>query len=389
MTLAHRRFVVPCLMACTFAILCSETAIIGILPDVAKLFQVNLAQAGIMVSAWSIAVGLSGAFLPAALSGFDRKTIALASMAVFTVCNIWYAVSTVFATALIARIIPAIAQPVFLSSAFTVAAASVEPKQAPKAVSKVMMALSAGTVVGLPLSRMIADRMGVAAEMIALSAISLLAFIMVWMLMPAIPAERQSGYFAQVKTVFTSVAGISLLATVALQASAFSLYAYITEYFSAVMGIGDVALPVMLFVFGAVGVLGSWIAGRMLSTEPQFTQLVYGMLLLAVLLAVLLIPGRAIAQVAVVILWGILFGVGNSLQQYIVTTSMPTAPEFANGMSIAFGNVGIAVGTAVGGAAITMYSIRAAAGAACLFAAILLALLPLRVRLNNQAGRKR
>ncbi|MBT1163658.1 hypothetical protein [Bifidobacterium felsineum] len=113
------------------------------------------------------------------------------------------------------------------------------------------------------------------------------------------------------------------------------------------------------------------------------------MLLLAVLLAVLLIPGRSIVQIAVVILWDILFGIVNSLQQYMVTTSMPSAPEFANGMSIAFGNVGIAVGTAVGGVAITVFSIRAAAGAACLFAVILLTLLSLRVRFNNQASRKR
>ncbi|WP_242689618.1 hypothetical protein [Bifidobacterium imperatoris] len=53
-------------------------------------------------------------------------------------------------------------------------------------------------------------------------------------------------------------------------------------------------------------------------------------------------------------------------------------------MLIAFGNVGIAVGTAVGGVAITVFSIRAAAGAACLFAVILLALLPIRVRLSNR-----
>nr|WP_239519455.1 hypothetical protein [Bifidobacterium ramosum] len=95
---------------------------------------------------------------------------------------------------------------------------------------------------------------------------------------------------------------------------------------------------------------------------------------------------RSIASVARTV-WGVLFGFGNNLQRYIVTASMPGAPDFANGMSIAFGNVGIAVGTAVGGMAITMFSIRAAASVACLFAAILLALLPARVRLGDRSRR--
>lgn len=382
--IGHQRFVVPCLMVCTFAVLCSETAIVGILPDVAALFGVSLTQAGVMVSAWSLAVGLSGAILPAALSGTDRKIIALVSMALFVVCNVVYAASTMFSVALAARIIPAIAQPVFLSSAFTVAAASVEPKQAPKAVSKVMMALSAGTVIGLPVSRIIADYVSVAAEMLTLAAVSLLAFVMTVLLMPSTPAKRNRGYLAQVKTAFTPVAAVSLLAAVALQAAMFSLYAYITEYFDTVMGLGQTLLPVMLFAFGAVGVLGSWIAGHVLSADPQFTQLIYGVLLLSALLAVLFIPGRSLAAVAVVLTWGVLFGLGNSLQQYIVTAAMPDAPDFANGMSIAFGNVGIAIGTAAGGAAIALGSIRAAAGMACAFAAILLVLLPIRVSLSGR-----
>lgn len=154
------------------------------------------------------------------------------------------------------------------------------------------------------------------------------------------------------------------------------------------MGLSGMMLPIMLFVFGAVGVLDSWIAGRALSAEPQFIQLIYGILLLAVLMAVLWIPGRSFAAIAAICLWGVLFGLGNSLQQYIVTNAMPKAPEFANGMSIAFGNVGIALGTAAGGAAITIGSIRSTVGAAIICAAILLALLLLRVHFSNRQSRQ-
>ncbi|MFB5197590.1 hypothetical protein ACE198_22225 [Neobacillus sp. KR4-4] len=48
-----------------------------------------------------------------------------------------------------------------------------------------------------------------------------------------------------------------------------------------------------------------------------------------------------------VLAWGISFAIGNHISQYLMTSA--EAPEFVNGLFLAFGNLSITIGTSVGG----------------------------------------
>ncbi len=72
----------------------------------------------------------------------------LLALGLFTLSNIISMLTTNFTVLLIARILPAFLHPVYVSMAFTVAAASVSKEKAPKAVSKVFVGVSAGMVLG-------------------------------------------------------------------------------------------------------------------------------------------------------------------------------------------------------------------------------------------------
>ena len=50
-----------------------------------------------------------------------------------------------------------------------------------------------------------------------------------------------------------------------------------------------------------------------------------------------------------ILLWGILFAISNNVSQYWITSAAPEAPDFANGLFLAFSNLGITMGTVVGG----------------------------------------
>jgi predicted MFS family arabinose efflux permease len=51
----------------------------------------------------------------------------------------------------------------------------------------------------------------------------------------------------------------------------------------------------------------------------------------------------------VVILWGMIYGIGNNIQQYLISAAIPEALSLANGLFISMGNVGTAIGTSIGG----------------------------------------
>lgn len=50
-----------------------------------------------------------------------------------------------------------------------------------------------------------------------------------------------------------------------------------------------------------------------------------------------------------ILLWGILFAISNSVSQYWITNAAPEAPDFANGLFLSCGNIGVTIGTGIGG----------------------------------------
>lgn len=140
-----------------FGILNTEMGVIGILPDIAEQYGISVSQAGLLVSLFALGVAVAGPTMPLLFSGIDRKKVMLLVLGIFVLGNIVSVFTTDFTVALIVRIIPALFHPVYCSLAFSVAAASVSKEEAPKAVAKVFIGVSAGMVVGVPIASFIAS----------------------------------------------------------------------------------------------------------------------------------------------------------------------------------------------------------------------------------------
>ena len=158
-----------------FSIINTEMGVVGILPLVSENYGVTVAAAGLLVSMFALVVAVSGPTLvsmfalvvavsgptmPLFFSGVNRKKAMILVLSVFTVCNVISAFAVNFPVVLITRVIPAFFQPVYVSMAMSVAGSSVPEKDAPKAVSKVMMGVSAGMVLGVPIVSYIANLRG-------------------------------------------------------------------------------------------------------------------------------------------------------------------------------------------------------------------------------------
>jgi predicted MFS family arabinose efflux permease len=131
-----------------FAIINTEMGVIGILPLVAQHFQISISKAGLLVSIFALAVAVSGPIMPILFSGVNRKKVMLFVLGIFLLGNIVSVFASSFIVLLIARVVPAFFHPIYCSLAFTVAAGSVSREDAPKAVSKVFVGVSAGMVLG-------------------------------------------------------------------------------------------------------------------------------------------------------------------------------------------------------------------------------------------------
>ena len=57
----------------TFGVLSTEMGVVGILPQIAQYFNVDITQAGLFVSLFALTIAICGIFMPLVFSKFDRK----------------------------------------------------------------------------------------------------------------------------------------------------------------------------------------------------------------------------------------------------------------------------------------------------------------------------
>lgn len=363
-----------------FSIINTEMGVIGILPRIAAQYQVDISTAGLLVGLFALAVSVSGPTMPLLFSGFNRKNVMLLVLGMFTVCTIFSAFATEFIEVLIARVLPAFFHPIYCSLAFTVAAASVRPEEAPKAISKVMMGVSAGMVLGVPIVSLIADAASLRAAMLSFGAVNAAAFLATLWFMPSMPVSKRLSYGAQVRVLKEPAVWYSIAAVVLLNGAIFGVYSYLAAYLADVTKLSVELVSAFLLVYGLANIVGNLIAGKLLGSHAN--QLVVSFpFVLGALYLFLLLAGQYVWPMAgLTLFWGIFAGVGAGINQYWLVSAAPEAPDFANGLFLASTNLGTTLGAMLCGSLIAELGMHYVAAGGLLFALGSAATILLRVR---------
>ena len=376
----NENLIIYILMLGTFGVLSTEMGVVGILPQIAEYFNVNITQAGLFVSLFALTIAICGIFMPLVFSKFDRKKSFILVLAIFTIFSTIGAFVTDFNIALICRIIPAIFHPIYCGLALTVAAEIVEPEKAQDAVSKVIMGVSAGMIIGVPITTFVATNFGYQYAMIWFSIVTFIALIATIIFFPSLPGKEQS-YGGQVSVAKTGIFIISTLGVIFLNAGMYTSYSYISEFLNAITNIFRSELSIVLFIYGIASIAGNWIGAKLLNSNTNKTVLSFPIIFSILLLGVFTFGSMKIPTIILMALWGLLAGIGNDIAQYWMVSAAPQAPEFANGIFLSMGNVGVTIGTTIAGAVVLSMGVQYVMLAA--IAILILDLILLFIRTNR------
>ena len=336
-----------------FGILNTEMGFIGILPFIAEQFDVSIVEAGTLVSLFALGVAIAGPTMPLLFSGMNRKSVMLLVLGIFILGNIVSIFAPSFKILLIARVIPAFFHPIYCSMAFSVAAASVKPEFAPKAVAKIVVGVSAGMVIGVPISNFIAGAFSLTMALSFFAFINILVFIATILFVPSMPVEYRLSYGSQLSVLKKPMVWVSILVVILMNGAVFGVFNYLAEYLERVTAMPLSMISVMLFVYGAMNILGSMLAGGLLSRNA-FRTICFFIVALFGIYVLLFFGGHLwIPMMILTILWGILGGINANVTQYWISHAVPEFPDFANGLFLTSANLGTTLGTAIGGFFIT------------------------------------
>ncbi|MBJ6146172.1 MFS transporter [Hymenobacter sp. BT559] len=347
-----------CCCAGIIGLLTTEFGVIGILPQLASYYHLSMAKAGWLLSAFALVIAVAGPFTTLLASGFNRKAVLLLSLAPFLLSNVVSALAPPFWLLLLVRVLPAFLQPVLYATALGLVVGGSEPEEGPRLMAIVLSGIGIATVTTIPLATYAASAWGWQAAFVVQAVVSAGALAVVYWGVPALPAQGRASYGEQlhilVKPAFLVGAAVAFL----LVAGWFCTYSYFADYLGKAKGMSAAAISSLLLLFGAAGLVGNWLAGKLLSRNRRGATvvLVLGPLVVAGALAAAgTLPVPVTLAVAV---WGLLYAPCFLLSSSLISAAAPEAVEFANGLAGSFTNLGVTVGTTVGGWLLLHYSLR-------------------------------
>lgn len=368
------------LTAGVFGIINTEMGVIGILPLIAEHFHVTVPVAGWTVSIFALIVAISAPIMPLLFSGINRKKVMLLALGVFTLSNIISMLTSNFTILLIARALPAFLHPVYVSMAFTVAATSVSKEKAPKAVAKVFIGVSAGMVLGVPVTSYIASEVSFTMGMMFFTVVNALVFMATLLFVPSMPVKEKLSYGAQLNVLKKKIIWYSIMAVTLINGALFGFFSYMSDYLRTVTEVSYSVISILLMIYGLANIIGNVIAGKQLATNPIRSMIFIPFALFTFYICIFLLGEWLAAMAVIILILGILAGYGQNTMQYMITEAAPEAPDFANGLFLLSANLGTTVGAAACGAFITFFDTRYSVIGSLLFLAVSIVFVVLRIR---------
>lgn len=337
-----------------FGIGTTEFVPVGLLASIAQDLDIGITHAGLLISGYAIGVAVGAPILTALTNRIGRKTLLISLMIVFIVGNIVAAMSTSFEMLMVARFITSFSHGVFFSIGATIAVQLVPAHKKASAIALMFTGLTVATVTGVPLGTFIGQAFGWRATFWGVAILGVIAILASALL---IPKNLEQSSPAKFTDMFKLVTNGRLLLGFAITAlgygGTFVAFTYLTPILEEVTKLDSKLISIVLLVYGIAVAIGNAIGGRLANHNPA-RALFWMFIMHTVIMMVMtfMIPFKVAGLIAVMLMGLLAFMNVPGLQLYVVQLAekyVPTAVDVASALNIAAFNIGIALGSIIGG----------------------------------------
>ena len=330
-----------------------------------------MSQAGLLVTLFAFTVAATGPLLTALMANIERKRLFIGVLILFGLSNALAMAAPNIWVMAVARFVPALALPVFWSLASATAVELVGPARAGRAISLVAFGIVAATVFGIPIGVLISDAFGWRAAFGVLSAVAFAKALLLWIAFPSTRIQSEDvKLVTQLRILRKPIVVGHVLLSLLVFTGMFTAYTYLADMLERLAGFNGQIVGWTMMAFGAVGLIGNTVGGRLVDRSPLGATALFSALMaagLATLVPVIHSHGLLAAALAV---WGIAQAALFIVCHVRLMKSAPEAPAFAASLNISGANIGIGLGAVVGGRVIDTYGLAALGGAAAIIVAV-------------------
>lgn len=328
-------------------------AVPGTLPDISRSLDVTIPQAGQLITAAAIMMGLGAPLFASLVAAWDRRRLLTLSLLWYALLMGLSALAPSYLSLLPLRVLAVIAPAVFTPQAAACIGLLVPESQRGRAIAFVFLGWSVASVLGMPLTAWIGGALGWrwAFALVALLAVASAQWV--WRAMPdgVRPAALSRQAWGQ--TLGSAPLMLALGVTLLSSFGQFTLFSYFAPYLQQTLSAGAVVLSLLFLWFGAFGLVGNIALTRWVDRLGATRAVLIALLLMAVSLA-LWPAGRAglVAQALVMVPWALGCFAGNSAQQARLVHLSPVLAPASVALNTSAMYAGQGLGAALGGALI-------------------------------------
>lgn len=323
-------------------------SIIGIISQISEYFNTSIAISGLYVSSFTFTIAISGLFIPLLFSKFERKTTLVSILSVFAVSNIVIVFTHSIYVASFFRILSAVVYPAFIAISLTFCEEIAPADQKQDYITKILLGISVGSIVGLPITTGLGTIFGYQIAMAWIFLINFLTLILILIFFPRVAGKSKS-YEMPLSSIKSKEFLLATIGIIMMPIGASMVYNYIPYFLQTVSHIYTYKLSLFLFAYGIFSIFGTWLGGKLIFKKDKETLIAFQLVCASVFLALYLFADYLIAVLLLILIFGILDGMGYNLIQYVEASVLPDSPELANGVFLSVLNGGIAIGIAIGG----------------------------------------
>ncbi|MBW3091881.1 MFS transporter [Bifidobacterium sp. 82T10] len=345
------------LVAISFMLGMSEFIVVGILPDIAKGLSVSEVTVGNLVSLFAFVYAPVTPLGSALSARFPRFATHLTLMGVFLAGNVLCAFAPNYAVLVVARIMIALVSGTLVAIAMTYAPDVTTDKYRTKFIAWVFSGFSIASVVGVPVGTWIANTFGWRWSFHLIDALTVALIAMMLVVLPRNSHLMKVGFLPQFRLFFDARIWLGVLAVVFGAGSSYVFYTYLTPIMRDEIHVPEQYLSIGLVMYGVACLWSNLHAGKLAErgrgVEPlyhlRWVFLAHGVLLCSLALA-RVIPVYGAILLIVLGMFMYLFNASSQvLYMDVAAEAHPGSMNLAASLNSMSFNIGIAIGSAVGG----------------------------------------
>lgn len=345
------------LISLSFMLGMSEFIVVGILPDIAAGLKVSEVTVGNLVSLFAFVYAPVTPLGSALSARFPRFATHLTLVGVFLIGNVLCAFAPNYGVLVVARILIALVSGTLVAIAMTYAPDVTTEQYRTKFIAWVFSGFSIASVVGVPVGTWVANTFGWRWAFHLVNVLTVALIVLMVMVLPRNSRIVKIGFLPQFRLFFDRRIQLGVLAVVFGAAATYVFYTYLTPIMRDEVHVPEQYLSVGLVIFGAAclwsNLYGGKLADRGRGVEP-LTHIRPIYCAHAVLMASLIVTHWVpVYGALLLVVLGMFMYLQNSASQVlymdVASQSHPGSLNLAASLNSMSFNIGIAVGSAVGG----------------------------------------